>query len=75
MRADAYFGSCFTKKASAVVGYRERGSINQSYPYFNLDFSVSERKILNEMKIEIVQLKYMPYRNQLHKSIVTKLFF
>ena len=27
------------------------------------------------MKIEIVQLKYMPYRNQLHKSIVTKLFF
>ena len=41
MIADAYFGSCFTKKASALVGYRESGSINQSYPYFNLDFRVA----------------------------------
>ena len=84
MRADAYFGSCFTKKASALVGYREGGSINQSIiSLFQFGFqssitaSVSEREILNEMKLEIVQLKYMLYKHQLHKLIYsyTTIFF
>ena len=76
MRADAYFGSCFPKKASALVGYREGGSINQSITsLFQFGFqssitaSASEREILNEMKLEIVQLKYMLYKHQLHKLI------
>ena len=84
MRADAYFGSCFTKKASALVGYTERGSINQSIiSLFQFGFqssitaSVSEREILNEMKLEIVQLKYMLHKHQLHKLIYsyTTIFF
>ena len=80
MRAGAYFGSCFTKKASAIVGYTESGSINHTLiSIWILDQhlftdSVSEREILNEMKIEIVQLKYKPYRHQLHIYIVTQLF-
>ena len=84
MRADAYFGSCFTKKASALVGYGEGGSINQSIiSLFQFGFqssitaSVSEREILNEMKLEIVQLKYMLHKHQLHKLIYsyTTIFF
>ena len=39
-----------------------------------LEYSIFERGIINEiMKIEIVQLEYIPYRNQLHTCI--QLFF
>ena len=35
-----------------------------------LEYSIFEREIINEiMKIEIVQLEYIPYRNQLHTYV------
>ena len=40
-----------------------------------LEYSIFERGIINEiMKIEIVQLEYMPYRNQLHTYVYNYFF-
>ena len=40
-----------------------------------LEYSIFERGIINEiMKIEIVQLEYIPYRNQLHTYVYTTIF-